>query len=209
MDDFQAKQEDELMVLQSIYSSNFVDLREVKHGKKKPNPIFKITLFPMNSESQHELNHFYVQIDLKIKFGPNYPNEPPGIILENDKGLSVEQVRSLHKQLTNKAQDLKGSEMVYQLSQIVSEFLYANNKPPTKSFYEQRMENKFQVEMQKLQESYYEIENSKIDEQLVNIKLLIIFIFFFNLNILSLKKFIKQSTKKKKCFNSNVKKKEN
>lgn len=167
MDDFQAKQEDELMVLQSIYSSNFVDLREVKHGKKKPNPIFKITLLPLNTESQHELNNFYVQIDLKIKFGPNYPTEPPVIILENEKGLSVEQVRNLHKLLTNKAHDLKGSEMVYQLTQVVSEFLYANNKPPTKSFYEQRMENKFHTEMEKLQESYYEIENSKIDDQLV------------------------------------------
>lgn len=169
MEDFQSKQEDELMVLQSIYSSNFVDLREVKekNSKKKPYPIFKITLFPLNSESQHEVNQYYVQIDLKIKFGPEYPNEPPTIILENDKGLSQEQVRSLHKQLVSKAQELKGSEMVYQLSQVVSEFLYANNKPPTKSFYEQRLENNYQLEMQKLQESYYEIENSKIDDQLV------------------------------------------
>jgi hypothetical protein len=93
MDEIKERQENEVVALKSIYSNFFVDLREeqashktANHRERKANtpvqllqnecfPIFKITLFPVNSQSQETLSEPFVQIDLKIKFTPEYPNE--------------------------------------------------------------------------------------------------------------------------------------
>ncbi len=64
----------------------------------------------------------------------------PKISLENEKGLSVDQVKQLHKCLVKRANQLVGFEMIYELCQSVQEYLYDNNKPPAKSFYEQRLD---------------------------------------------------------------------
>lgn len=66
----------------------------------------------------------------------------PIIKLENEKGLSQDQVKSLHSQLVNKIECIKGRELVHDLCGDIEEFLYLNNKPPSKSFFEQRLENK-------------------------------------------------------------------
>lgn len=121
----------------------------------------------MNSQSQHDLQQFHVQIDLKVKYTPEYPNELPILNLENEKGLSSDHVRSLYRQLVKKANELKGGEMIYELCQDVEEFLYLHNKPPAKSFYEQRLENKLNLEKQELEYSYYNDEKRKFEDQLI------------------------------------------
>ena len=54
---------------------------------------------------------------------------------------------------------LLGKEMIYELCQHVQEFLYLHNKPPAKSFYDQRIEH--QLNLEKRQEQ--EFENKQLD----------------------------------------------
>ena len=72
----------------------------------------------------------------------------PLLKLENEKGLSLELVRSLTNQLKHKAEAEKGREIVHDICVDIQEFLYLNNKPPAKSFYEQRLENQLKLTTQ-------------------------------------------------------------
>jgi hypothetical protein len=81
MENIRERQENEISVLKSIFWNHFTDLREeqqIQNAKKTTTdlntPIFRITLFPQNSQSQDD-RQLYVQIDLKVKLTPNYPNE--------------------------------------------------------------------------------------------------------------------------------------
>ena len=192
MENLRERQENEIIALKSIFWNDFEDLRndkkpQVNKEAKRTNqniqltnnnnvetnanllnvPLVRITLFPQNSQSQDN-RHLYVQIDLKVKFTPNYPNELPKMNLENEKGkclkkgfalkkiffkrlmlfkgLSTDLVKKLYRELIQKANTLLGGEMIYELCQHVQEFLYQHNKPPTKSFYEQRLENRLNLE---------------------------------------------------------------
>lgn len=89
--DLITRQENEVCVLKSIFGGYCVDLREEKvgeqtqqHQKRKKQsatcdqrrlPVLRITLFPLNSQSQSDQQKIYVQIDLKVEFTPNYPNK--------------------------------------------------------------------------------------------------------------------------------------
>jgi hypothetical protein len=64
------------------------------------------------------------------------------IRLENEKGLAQDLVRRLMRELTAKIECLRGSECIHDLCCDIEEFLYANNRPPAKSFFEQRLESK-------------------------------------------------------------------
>ena len=102
MENPRERQENEIIALKSIYCDHFEDLRYSNTEKKASTaakerkssiansdapPVVRITLLPQNSQSQdHRL--LYVQIDLRVKFTPNYPNELPKINLENEKGSS-------------------------------------------------------------------------------------------------------------------------
>ncbi len=80
------RQECEVEVIKSIFGNYCVDLRELEETQqqqqKRKNkqherklPALRITLFPLNSQSQSENTIFYVQIDLKVEFTPTYPNK--------------------------------------------------------------------------------------------------------------------------------------
>lgn len=72
MDEFRKRQKDEIKVLKSIYGENFTNLNE---NGVSANFKFRLTLLPTKSESQYELDKFYVQIDLVVEFPSDYPNE--------------------------------------------------------------------------------------------------------------------------------------
>lgn len=69
-----------------------------------------------------------------------YYSSVPTICLENSKGLSKAKLQELQEILEKAAQELKGEEMIFQLSQYVQEFLHKNNKPASKSFYDEMLE---------------------------------------------------------------------
>ena len=65
-----------------------------------------------------------------------------------------------------KANSMLGSEMIYEMCSEIQEFLYAHNQPPAKSFYDQRLENKINLEREQLE--YVFDEKKKCENQLVN-----------------------------------------
>lgn len=186
------RQENEIQVLKSIFGNNFTDLREIiklqsqkekchhHHHQQKSaanndfsnSVMFKVTLFPQSSQSQNN-NEFYVQIDLKVRFTSHYPNEIPKLTLENEKGLSLDQIKKLHKKLIEIANSRLGNEMIYDICEHVQEYLYENNKPPVRSFYEQRIINLEKQQSQQLTQNEHELllastinNNNVIGEQL-------------------------------------------
>ena len=77
MDDLLERQENEIIVLKSIYSNDFVDLRpnaNVNAVGAGAN-LVRITLYPQKSQSQDNRGKYHVQVDLKLKITPLYPNE--------------------------------------------------------------------------------------------------------------------------------------
>lgn len=71
--------------------------------------------------------------------------------MENGKGLSHIVLAELHKKLEHKANELKGEEMIFQLSQFVQEFLHYHNKPSSKSFYDEMLQRQKEKEQKDLQ----------------------------------------------------------
>jgi hypothetical protein len=96
--------------------------------------------------------------------------------LENEKGLSNDQIKKLHRLLTNLAISLTGREMIFELCQEVQNYLYLNNKPPAKSFYDQRLENQMNFEREDIENELFD-DNKKCDENVVNIFNNIILLF--------------------------------
>ena len=83
MDDLLERQQNEIDALKSIYANDFADLRNENQTKLNTkttpanhgnNNFVRITLYPQKSQSQDNRD-LYVQIDLKVKITPNYPNE--------------------------------------------------------------------------------------------------------------------------------------
>lgn len=86
----------------------------------------------------------------------------PKIKLENSKGLSDNSLVQLQTELEQKAAQLKGEEMIFQLSQYVQEFLHLHNKPPSKSFYDERLQRQKEKEQKDLQAKMIE-ENRQVN----------------------------------------------
>ena len=64
----------------------------------------------------------------------------------------MDQIKQHRNKLVAKATSLVGSEMIFDLCQEIQEYLYAHNKPPPKSFFDQRLEN------QERQQTQFELE---------------------------------------------------
>lgn len=70
----------------------------------------------------------------------------------------MDQIKQLRSNLVAKATGLIGNEMIFDLCQEIQEYLYAHNKPPppSKSFFDQRLEN--QLQNQERQQTQFELE---------------------------------------------------
>ncbi len=64
----------------------------------------------------------------------------------------MDEVKELYGELIAKAKSCIGQEMIYDLCQEAQDFLYKHNKPPSKSFHEQMMENQRLTELHDQQE---------------------------------------------------------
>ena len=94
MDDLRERQDNEIIVLKSIYLDDLKDLtnqhQQSERKKKQQSPVaataaanndfvptvLLITLKPQSSQSQCDIDcEQYVKIDLRVKLTENYPNE--------------------------------------------------------------------------------------------------------------------------------------
>ncbi|KAE8587318.1 hypothetical protein XENTR_v10021928 [Xenopus tropicalis] len=146
------RQENELEVLESIYSGDFADLRKNSAWKVQQPPEVIIALRPQGNE-------VHVKVDLWVKCPQNYPDVPPEIKLKNIQGLSNENVNSLTSSLEDLAKQLCGEVMIYQLADHVQCFLTEYNHPPPKSFHEEMLKN-----LQKQQEKLALEEERRMQE---------------------------------------------
>lgn len=74
-------------------------------------------------------------------------------------------IKSLHQLVVKKANELIGSEMIFELCSVVQEYLYNHNHPPAKSFYDQRLEQS-KINMEKEQLEFFD-EKKKCEDMLV------------------------------------------
>lgn len=58
-------------------------------------------------------------------------------MIEEVKGLSDTLIEQLKKDLVQLTNDMKGDEVIYELAQLVQNFLHTHNKPPPGSLWEQ------------------------------------------------------------------------
>lgn len=61
----------------------------------------------------------------------------PKISIEEAKGLSDTHIEQLKKDLVQLTIEMKGGEVIYELAQLVQNFLHEHNKPPQGSLWEQ------------------------------------------------------------------------
>ncbi|KHN74706.1 Eukaryotic translation initiation factor 2-alpha kinase 4 [Toxocara canis] len=144
--DSRRRQDDERLVLESIYGDDVRNACSKKAWKTwKPLDII-IHLRPIQSASVSG-DKAFVSIDLHVKCSKTYPARScPEIMLENVKGISMDDLRLLKGVLVKKAEDTKGAEVIMELCQIVQEFLYERNKPPAGSFHDGMLRQKAAVE---------------------------------------------------------------
>ena len=90
------------------------------------------------------------------------------IKLENEKELSLDLVRSLLNQLNKTIENARGREIIHDLCLEVEEFLYINNKLPSKSFFDQMHESKLKQDDTKKFQIYEKVKKVE-DVQLVRI----------------------------------------
>ncbi|XP_056630081.1 eIF-2-alpha kinase GCN2 [Diorhabda sublineata] len=155
----ETRQKNELEALQAIYNENLRDLRRKGAWNSWVPLNVSITLTPQ--QGSIGTTEIYVQVDLHIKCDEKYPDSVPKVELENCKGLPHTVLFTLTECLEHKATELKGEEMIFQLSQFVEEFLHKHNKPASKSFYEEMLERRREQEMKELQAKQLESHRQK------------------------------------------------
>ncbi|XP_006883089.1 PREDICTED: eukaryotic translation initiation factor 2-alpha kinase 4 [Elephantulus edwardii] len=143
------RQDHELQALEAIYGADFKDLRPNACGRVKKPPEINLVLYPQGLTGEE----VYVQIDLRVKCPPTYPDVVPEIELMNAKGLSNESVNLLKSSLEELAKKHCGEVMIFELAYHVQSFLSEHNKPPPKSFHEEMLERQAQEEQQRLLEA--------------------------------------------------------
>uniref|UniRef100_A0AAY5K5C3 eIF-2-alpha kinase GCN2 n=1 Tax=Esox lucius TaxID=8010 RepID=A0AAY5K5C3_ESOLU len=164
-DDYSVQQENELEALASIFGDDFQDLRNKHPWKIQRPPEVYLCLRPNGLSNGKES---YVTVDLQVKCPPTYPDVPPELELKNAKGLSNDNLQSLHTELTKLAAERCGEVMIYELADHVLGFLSEHNKPPSSSFHEEMLKNqRLQKERQAREEQQRLDQRRKQEEQTV------------------------------------------
>eukprot|EP01087_Luapelamoeba_hula_P021459 TRINITY_DN7508_c0_g1_i2.p1 TRINITY_DN7508_c0_g1~~TRINITY_DN7508_c0_g1_i2.p1 ORF type:complete len:1685 (-),score=296.46 TRINITY_DN7508_c0_g1_i2:8-5062(-) len=123
------QQETEIEACQAIFQDDMVMIPPTYETQP---PQFKLRMVPPPGVAKD----CYASIWLIIRFTKTYPQQPPVIELEKIEGLSDEQIDSLNDALILKAKSLVPSEMVYELAEMVRDYLLNHNHKPL-SFYEE------------------------------------------------------------------------
>lgn len=159
------RQKDEVKALQSIFASDFIDLRTEISNQPA---MFKIRLLPRGGASRKEV---HVKVELFIQYKPDYPKSVPIIDVKNDKGLSSEQISTLKKILEEEAEKCVGEETVFMLTSYIQEYLEDHNIEKPSSFYDEMVKNQRKQEAAKATNEKKMKDNILIQEQKKNKKI--------------------------------------
>eukprot|EP01134_Creolimax_fragrantissima_P007534 CFRG7534T1 len=132
-EEYREMQENEILALQAIFEDDFRELEEKNVWNTTSGVCpFVLTLRPLGGENEKPDKTTAVA-EISFKFPLLYPDQPPVMTLLSVKGIAE---ASLHQFLIKTSQQLIGSEMIFELSGAVRDFL-AKNYRPEQSFYEQ------------------------------------------------------------------------
>lgn len=184
--DSRQKQEDELIALRSILIDGIEDLRtstrgqdggtstsvqttQRKRDKQSGHQDWKPLELLIDLEPQESYGpgkEIYVQAQLYLKCGPNYPHESLETIqIRPIKGLSKSLADHLSNELILEAKKNKGVEVIWTLVNMARIFLSDHNKPGPKSFYEE-MERRQRKEIEEREkEKVINIEEKMKEEE--------------------------------------------
>ncbi|XP_006818085.1 uncharacterized protein LOC102804335 [Saccoglossus kowalevskii] len=112
----------ELELLEAIYISELTVDQNVSDAACS----LSLELHPATAE---DIDTQYVRITLVLKLSENYPQTVPEILIQNSRGLSDEQLTSLHAKLYHLAEERQGCAMLYELIELAKESLTRNNLP--------------------------------------------------------------------------------
>ncbi|CAD6190110.1 unnamed protein product [Caenorhabditis auriculariae] len=131
-------QNNERLVIESIYGE---DATFPEKAWKVWNPLdVKIRLEALSTgqESENE-NKKPVGLDLRVICDNDYPYSIPRFEFSNISAVSQDCLKKLRDKLTEKAKNLKGTEMVHELCQLVREYLAEQKIVPAGSFHDKMM----------------------------------------------------------------------
>ncbi|XP_067942850.1 eIF-2-alpha kinase GCN2-like [Watersipora subatra] len=158
-------QEDELQAITAIYH-DVVDLRENDVWKVNRPPEVLVECSPQSSDSTGAAGENYVSLKLKITLARLYPDECPSLEVLEPVGLSDKQIQELKCKLKDLSNQLLGQEMMFELVACTQSFLYANNKPPPKSFYDQMISNNQREVEERNRQAEEHMKLRQIEEEL-------------------------------------------
>ncbi|ODV95137.1 hypothetical protein PACTADRAFT_49886 [Pachysolen tannophilus NRRL Y-2460] len=109
-------QQNEFEALKAIYMENFKDLTESKAAwNKKPSPKFEI-LLKTDADKDPILS-----LILHVEMTSTYPLTIPVVAIKNPKNVLSSQVSVLNKLIKAKLNELKGSEMIFEITSLIQE----------------------------------------------------------------------------------------
>ncbi|KAL3231182.1 eIF-2-alpha kinase GCN2 [Nakaseomyces bracarensis] len=154
----------ELEAIQSIYMEDFKDCtRQKSKWDKQPQIQFEITLRSIDKEPEELL------LTVRYAMTPMYPHTAPEISFGERYNVTDLQVKSIEQKLKEISKDLKGQEMIFELTTYIQEKLDEfQNKVTTNSLEDERLQ-RIKEEEEKLEkeekEKQQQIEQKRINEQ--------------------------------------------
>ncbi|XP_023216413.1 E3 ubiquitin-protein ligase RNF25-like [Centruroides sculpturatus] len=114
--------ETEIEALKSIYIHEL----EVNYNEQDRPDSIKVQLYPATADNVTEQ---YVKLLLVLKLHLQYPHYVPEVLIQNTRGLSDEEIESIHNSLSSLAAERKGTPMLFELIETAKEILTKANTP--------------------------------------------------------------------------------
>ncbi|ESO96284.1 hypothetical protein LOTGIDRAFT_144138, partial [Lottia gigantea] len=113
---------EEIEVLNHIY----IDELDVEYDESEKVKTIRVILHPSTCE---DTSVQYVCLTLVCDIPPSYPHDVPDITIRNPRGLAEEEVKSIHDDVIQLAEDRKGEPMLFELIELAKESLTEGNIP--------------------------------------------------------------------------------
>ena len=85
------RQADEILLLESVFMSDFEDLRGTNVWKTQRPTEVALRLTPSDGDGDGGGGGVFAEIQMRVKCSLSYPADPPEISLDKEKGLSKDQ----------------------------------------------------------------------------------------------------------------------
>jgi len=140
----------EVEALQAIFQDDFLTMDPIVNNTNKAlreSMRFRITLKPYVGDEESKC---FVAVYLVIGLTLKYPITLPNIQVMVIKGLSRQKGAELEEKVNTSAQGKLGNCMIFDLCELVKDYLNENNHEPTQSFHQQMMlsENQLRKDQQ-------------------------------------------------------------